>query len=80
MPLQAAAAAAGALHARRLLTDRRVDVGLENLSLVQLLVPVSGDPYLAQGPFLREDDLGVKHDCRCSSTFPLFILRLRRRG
>lgn len=43
------------------LTDRRVDVGLEDLGLVELLVPVSCDPYLTQRALLSEDNLGIEH-------------------
>lgn len=43
------------------LTNRGVDVGLENLRLVELLVPVGGNPDLAQRALLGEDDLGVEH-------------------
>lgn len=50
------------------LTDRGVDVGLEDLRLVQLLVPVRRDPDLAQRALLRENDLGVKHACLLRQT------------
>lgn len=43
-------------------TYRRVDVGLEDLRLVQLLVPMRCYPDLAQGAFLGQDNLGIEHD------------------
>lgn len=39
------------------LTYRRVDIGLEYLRLVQFLVPVCRNPYLAEWALFGQDDL-----------------------
>jgi len=45
-------------------TDRFGDIGLEDLHLGELLVPMGGQPYLPQGAFLGQNDLGVEHGPR----------------
>ena len=42
-------------------TDGRLDVGLEDLVLGELLVEVRREPDLAQRPLLRQDELAVEH-------------------
>ena len=49
---------AGAAYER---THSLADVGLEDGRLVELFVPVRGEPDLAQRTLLRKDDLGVEH-------------------
>lgn len=43
------------------LTDGCVDVSLENLCLVELLVPMSCNPYFSKRALLGQDNLGVEH-------------------
>lgn len=44
-----------------LITNRIVKVGLQELILGQLALPVGGEPDLGQGALLGEDGLGVEH-------------------
>ena len=56
-----------------LITNRVVEVGLQELILGQLALPMGGEPDLGQGTLLGEDGLRVEH---CSVIYVCYVALL----